>query len=45
MVGFFDDGSNCSVVKNAVAEKLGLWGDDVTLELGTVNATTAVKQG
>ena len=43
LVGFFDDGSNCSVIKTSVAEKLGLWGDPVTLELGTVNATTVVE--
>ena len=43
IVGFFDDGSNCSVVKNSVAIKLGLWGENVTLELGTVNATTTTK--
>ena len=43
IVGFFDDGSNCSVVKNSVATKLGLWGENVTLELGTVNATTTTK--
>ena len=43
VVGFFDDGSNCSVVKNEVAVRLGLWGDPVTLELGTVNATTSLR--
>ena len=42
IVGFFDDGSNCSVIKNEVAEKLGLWGHPITLELGTVNATTSI---
>ena len=43
IVGFFDDGSNCSVIKTSVAIKLGLWGENVTLELGTVNATTTTK--
>ena len=43
IVGFFDDGTNCSVIKNSLAIKLGLWGDSVTLELGTVNATTTIK--
>ena len=43
VVGFFDDGSNCSVIKNEVALRLGLWGDPVTLELGTVNATTTLQ--
>ena len=43
LVGFFDDGSNCSCIKNEVAVKLGLWGDPVTLELGTVNATTTLR--
>jgi hypothetical protein len=43
VVGFFDDGSNCSVIKNKLALKLGLWGDPVTLELGTVNATTTLR--
>ena len=43
LVGFFDDGSNCSVIRTALAEQLGLWGDPVTLELGTVNATTVVN--
>ena len=42
VVGFFDDGSNCSVIKNSLAIRLGLWGDPVTLELGTVNAKTTV---
>ena len=26
LVGFFDDGSNCSVIRTALAEQLGLWG-------------------
>ena len=43
LVGFFDDGSNCSVIRTSLAEELGLWGDPVTLELGTVNATTVVE--
>ena len=43
VVGFFDDGSNCSVIKNSLAIRLGLWGDPVTLELGTVNAKTTVE--
>jgi hypothetical protein len=43
VVCFFDDGSNCSVIKNSLAVKLGLWGDPVTLELGTVNATTTLE--
>ena len=43
LVGFFDDGSNCSVIRTALAEQLGLWGDPVTLELGTVNATIIVN--
>ena len=43
MVGFFDDGSNCSVIRTSLAEQLGLWGDPVTLELGTVNATTTMQ--
>ena len=43
IVGFFDDGSNCSVIRTALAEKLELWGEPVTLELGTVNATTTIK--
>ena len=43
VVGFFDDGSNCSVIKNSLAVKLGLLGDPVTLELGTVNATTTLE--
>ena len=43
IVGFFDDGSNCSVIRTALAEQLQLWGESVTLELGTVNATTIVK--
>ena len=43
IVGFFDDGSNCSIIKNSVAIKLGLWGESVTLELGTMNATTTTK--
>ena len=43
LVGFFDDGSNCSVIKTSIAEKLGLWGDPVALELETVNATTVVE--
>ena len=25
IVGFFDNGSNCSVIRTALAEKLGLW--------------------
>ena len=40
---FFDDGSTCSAVLNSVAEKLHLWGDPVTLELGTVNATIVLE--
>ena len=43
VVGFFDDGSNCNVIKNEVALRLGLWGDPVTLELGTVNATPTLQ--
>ena len=43
IIGFFDDGSNCSVIRTCLAEELGLWGDEVTLELGTVNATTTIK--
>ena len=42
VVGFFDDGSNCSVIKNDLAIRLQLWGDPVMLELGTVNALTTV---
>ena len=42
VLGFFDDGSNCSVIKNELAIRLQLWGDPVTLELGTVNAVTTV---
>ena len=42
IVGFLDDGYNCSVIKNSLATKLGLWGTPVTLELGTVNATTTI---
>ena len=42
ILGFFDDGSNCSVIKTALARKLGLWGEPVTLELGTVNAKTTM---
>ena len=38
VLGFWDDGSNCSVIKNDLATRLQLWGDPVTLELGTVNA-------
>ena len=38
VVGFFHDGS-----KNEVAKKLGLYRDQVTLELGTVNPTTTIK--
>ena len=26
VVGFFDDGSNCSVIRTSLAEQLGLWG-------------------
>ena len=40
---FFDDGSTCSAILNGVAERLQLWGDPVTLELGTVNATTILE--
>ena len=40
---FFDDGSNCSVILNKLAKRLGLYGVDVTLELGTVNAKTTVQ--
>ena len=40
---FFDDGSTCSAILNKVAERLQLWGDPVTLELGTVNATTVLE--
>ena len=43
LVGFFDDGSNCSVIRTGLAEQLGMWGDPVTLELGTVNATTVIN--
>ena len=43
LVGFFDDGSNCSVIRTALAEELGLWGDPVTLELGTINASSTIK--
>ena len=43
MIAFFDDGSNCSVIRTSLAEELGLWGDKVTLELGTVNATTTIQ--
>ena len=43
IVGFFDDGWNCSIIKNDLAKRLGLWGSPVTLELGTVNATTAME--
>ena len=25
IVGFFDDGSNCSVIRKSLAEELGLW--------------------
>ena len=42
VLGFWDDGSNCSVIRNDLATKLQLWGDPVTLELGTVNALTTV---
>ena len=42
VLGFWDDGSNCSVIKNELATRLQLWGDPVTLELGTVNALTTV---
>ena len=38
-------GSNCSCIKNEVAEKLGLWGDPVTLELGTVNGEVELLIG
>ena len=41
-MGFFDDGSNCSVIKTELAVKLKLWGDPITLELGTVNASTTI---
>ena len=43
VIGFFDDGSNCSVIRNSLARDLGLWGENVTLELGTVNATTKIE--
>ena len=43
ILGFFDDGSNCSVIKTALAIKLQLWGEPVTLELGTVNAKTTIN--
>ena len=43
VTGFFDDGSNCSCIKNSTAERLGLWGHPITLELGTVNATTSIE--
>ena len=43
LVGFFDDGSNCSIIRKALAEDLGLWGEHVTLELGTINASSTVK--
>ena len=39
LIGFFDDGFNCSIIRTSRAEELGLWGEPVTLELGTVNAT------
>ena len=29
LVGFFDDGSNCSIIRNQLAEDLGLWGENV----------------
>ena len=43
LIGFFDDGSNCSVIRTALAEELGLWGECVTLELGTINASSTIK--
>ena len=43
IVGFFDNGSTCSIIKNAVAEGLKLYGDPITLELGTVNATSRLE--
>ena len=43
IVGFFDDGSNCSVIRKSLAEELGLWGEKCSLELGTVNATTTIE--
>ena len=43
VTGFFDDGSNCSCIKNSTAERLGLWGHPITLKLGAVNATTSIE--
>ena len=37
------DGSNCRVIKTSVARRLGVWGEQVTLEIGTVNAVTTVE--
>ena len=31
VVGFFEDGSNCSVITNSLSTRLVLWGDPVTL--------------
>ena len=42
LVGFFDDGSNCSIIRYNLAEELGLWGETVTLDLGTINARNTV---
>jgi len=42
VVSFFDDGSNCSIIRTKLAENLGLWGESVTLDLGTINARNTV---
>ena len=42
LIAFFDDGSNCSVIRTELAEQMGLYGDPITLSIGTVNAKTNI---
>ena len=42
VITFFDDGSNCSVIRSKLAEEMGLHGDPITLSIGTVNARTNI---
>ena len=37
---FFDDGSNCSLILHSTADRLGLSGEDVKMEVTTVNEVT-----
>ena len=41
--GFFDDGSDCSLILNSAANRLGLLGEDVQMEITTVTGVVKTE--